>query len=64
MRKNKYIFKIMNTLVKKMKLYKRLDVKKNSIKTSYFKGFKDLKHSNITYKLQNIKIRLNVLRKH
>ena len=48
----------------KMKLHKGLNVKKNSIKTSYFKGFKGSKDSNVTYKLQIIKIRLNVLRKH
>ena len=54
----------MNILVMKMKLHKGLNVKKNSIKTSYFKGFKGSKDSNVTYKLQIIKIRLNVLRKH
>lgn len=39
-------------------------LKKNSIKTSYFKGFTGFKLINITHKLQIIKIRLNVLRKH
>ena len=53
MRKNKYIFKIINTLVMKMKLHKRLNVKKNSIKTSYFKGLRaqKIRMLHINYRL-------------